>query len=209
LSFRIAEEVAHYGAVTVLCSTGEFSAIEYLYSRLGILDAKTTGLLSVNAILAAAETLLVFHDSAGARGASLSGWGATLWIAAFALLIISSGLCVSILYLRFDRITEDRSPPVSGTRPLNCTCTQTLCELTCEYHCALLFMRNFPKVKWRATPWAPRTLADYKRRFFVLTMARERAYRRALLLMALSAAITAALVLKMVVPMLFPSAKSS
>lgn len=205
LSFPMAQEIAHYGAVTMLCSTGEFAAIKYLYDRLGILDAKTSGLLSVNAILAAAETILVFRDSGGGGG-SLIGWEAILWVVAFALLIVSSGLCVSILYLRFDRITEERSSALSGAKPLNCTCTETLSDAACEYHRALLVLAQSPKGGSSAEPRPRRTLADYKRRFFELTMSRERAYRRALLLMAFSGMITAVLVLTMVIPALFSRA---
>jgi hypothetical protein len=209
MSLPMAQEIAHYGAVTVLCLTGEFPAIQYLYDRLSILDSKASGLLSVNAILAAAVTILVFRDSGSASSGSLGGWESVLWLIAFGLLIVSSAMCASILYLRFDRITEDRSPPASKVRPLNCTCSDTICDLTCEYHRALVIIEHPPRSPWRAQHCATRSLFSYKQKFFELTMARERAYRQALVLMAISGAITASLVLILVLPALFSHTKAN
>jgi hypothetical protein len=192
-SLPLAQEFAHYGAITGLCKTGEFAAIKYLYDRLSILDSKTSGLLSVNAILVAVDTILVFRSS-GSSSPPLN-----LTESIFSLL----GFALLILYLRFDRITEDRTAKGSQGKPISCICVGALIDPSCEYHRALLILADPSNANPPANHCAPRTLLEYKEKFFRTTMRRERAYWWALSLMAASGAITAGLVFGLVVQALF------
>lgn len=169
-------ERKHYLVIRYL-SGSHYDAIDYLYNRLNIIDAKTSTLMTVNGLLLATMTFLL--------GAAVSTdheylhfvspkddpgmWFDKTLIAATIVVVLfltlSTICCFFIFSLTFDHIVSDKGVPTNPDRP-------SVAELE------TVLNGNAPYgAGSSSTIVAAGTLTDYEESFFCVTIKRQRYLR--------------------------------
>lgn len=171
-------ERKHYLAIRYL-SESRYDAIDYLYNRLNIIDAKTSTLMTVNGLLLATMTFLLgaavsadgkYLHLVPARDPSFVWFDKALIAAALIVVLfltLSTICCFLIFSLTFDHIEKGRLPKFDD-KPTEGELTLLAADMVAYgAGSSIAIAENVAKD----------TLADYEESFFCVTIKRQRYLR--------------------------------